>query len=47
MEYRLCNRAILEFTVNRNRIGQLVDVGLNPEKRPKNIEQRLKALRNE
>ena len=47
MEYRLRNRAILEFTVNRNRISQLVDVGLKSEKKPKNIEQRLKALRNE
>ena len=47
MEYRLRNRAILEFTVKRNRIGQLVDTGLDPEKKPKNIEQRLKALRNE
>ena len=47
MEYRLRNRAILEFTVNRNRISQLVDVGLKSEKKPKNIEQRIKALRNE
>lgn len=47
MEYRLRNRAVLEFTVKRNRIGRLLDSGLEPEKKPRNIEQRLKALRND
>lgn len=47
LEYRLRNREILEFLVNRNRLGSLLDSDLEPKKSPKNLEQRLYQLRKE